>query len=369
MWSTFVPADFRFALVLSLVLSLVLFMGTATAAKKSEIRKGLNYLGQQLHTQLEDGGRLYHDPALQSYLTTVLRRVADADQSLSVYVLADSQANAFIAPAGRIYVHLGLLLRIQDEAELALVLAHEAAHIHEGHPVTHFRNRPSARRQLAARVPVLRKLLYAGQRAGFGQDLEFAADEIALESLASSGYDTRAALRLYRRLAQEQEPRSVHRRARSGHPLIQERLARFRDVLGQEVAGGTGDHRADSYLAATQRARVAGLEQLLALRDAATIMRLIEHDPSRFGPYAGYYLAAAQRIHGRTSERAIRAALNQTLAAAPDFAPAHRLLGQIQMDVLDYAGAAAAFDTYLKLAPKAPDAKLIQYQRQKLLTP
>lgn len=351
-----------------LALVLTLASGTVTGAKKSEIRDGLSYLGQQLHNQLEDGGRLYNDPALQSYMTSVLRRVADPTGSLSVHVLSDPQANAFIAPAGRVYVHLGLLLRIQDEAELALVLAHEAAHIHEAHPVTHFRNRPSATRQLAARLPVLRKLLYTGQPTGFGQELEFAADEIALQSLADAGYDTQAALRLYRRLAQEHKPRSIYLGGRSGHPLIQERLARFRAVLGGEQVGSSGDYRAESYLAATQRARVAGLEQLLELRFAPTIMRLVEHDPSRFGPYAGYYLAAAQRMHGRASERAVRAALNQTLAADPKFAPAHRLLGQLQMDAMDYAGAAAAFETYLELAPSAPDAKLITFQRDRLLS-
>lgn len=347
----------------------LLQLGQGLAANKSDIRAGLHYLGHQLHAQLEQGQRLYQDAALQSYLTTVLRRVADPEGELSVHVLDDTQANAFIAPDGRIYVHLGLLLRIRDEAELALVLAHEAAHIQQDHPVVHFRNGPSATRQIAAKVPVLRKLFYAGRQVGFGQELEFAADERALGMLANAGYDSNAALRLYRRLAQDQEPRvATYAADRSGHPLIQERLSRFRAVIGKRVAS-SGEHRAVSYLAATQQARVAGLQRLLDLRHARTIVRLTEHDAGSYGPYAGYYLAAAQRILGQASERAVRAALNHTLVAAPDFAPAHRLLGQLQMDALDHAGAIAAFDAYLKLSPAAPDASIVKLQRGMLLNP
>jgi beta-barrel assembly-enhancing protease len=54
-------------------------------------------------------------------------------------VLVNPSLNAFAYPTGAIYVHSGLLARLQNEAQLATVLAHEIAHILHRHAIRHLR--------------------------------------------------------------------------------------------------------------------------------------------------------------------------------------------------------------------------------------
>ena len=63
----------------------------------------------------------------------------DAGVSPSIHVLINPSLNAFAYPTGAIYVHSGLLARLENEAQLATVLAHEIAHIVHRHAIRHLR--------------------------------------------------------------------------------------------------------------------------------------------------------------------------------------------------------------------------------------
>ena len=52
-----------------------------------------------------------------------------------VRVVSDPGVNAFTFGGGLLYVHAGLIARMENEAQLAMVLAHEIAHVTEGHVV------------------------------------------------------------------------------------------------------------------------------------------------------------------------------------------------------------------------------------------
>jgi tetratricopeptide (TPR) repeat protein len=75
--------------------------------------------------------------------------------------------------------------------------------------------------------------------------------------------------------------------------------------------------------------------------------------------YAGWWLVRVYRERTRYPE-AETAALN-LIRTLPEFASVHVELGQIYEAMRQYARAAAEFDTYLRLAPKAPDAMFIRY--------
>src|SRR5207244_395643 len=48
-------------------------------------------------------------------------------------VMSDPTLNAFAMPNGRIYVHSGLLARLDNEAQLAMILGHEMTHVTDRH--------------------------------------------------------------------------------------------------------------------------------------------------------------------------------------------------------------------------------------------
>jgi beta-barrel assembly-enhancing protease len=96
------------------------------------------------HRKLSLSAALLRDPILEEYLADVVHRLLppgtiEAGVSPSVHILINPSLNAFAYPTGAIYVHSGLLARLENEAQLAAVLAHETAHIVHRHAIRHLR--------------------------------------------------------------------------------------------------------------------------------------------------------------------------------------------------------------------------------------
>ena len=80
---------------------------------------------QQLQASLDTRYRYSQDAAVVAYVNRLGVNIA----SHSVYhILATTDVFATAFPQGHVYVTNGLLARVENEAELAGVLAHEAAH-------------------------------------------------------------------------------------------------------------------------------------------------------------------------------------------------------------------------------------------------
>jgi|TARA_B100001964_G_C14156278_1_gene564451 predicted Zn-dependent protease len=86
---------------------------------------------QYLPSQQSQGGRYLVDPGLTTYVNKVGQRIAKVSDRQLPYefvVLNNSQPNAWALPGGKIAVNRGLLLELDNEAELAAVLSHEVVH-------------------------------------------------------------------------------------------------------------------------------------------------------------------------------------------------------------------------------------------------
>lgn len=70
-------------------------------------------------------------------LDSIMGRICTSNnidrQSIQLHVLDTPEVNAFALPGRHIVVYSGLLLKVNDESQLAGVLAHELAHQEEGH--------------------------------------------------------------------------------------------------------------------------------------------------------------------------------------------------------------------------------------------
>jgi len=78
----------------------------------------------------------YNDP-LSNYcnkiLDILLVNQPDLRKKIRVYLLKSTEANAFSTNNGIIFVTVGLLAQVENEAQLAYVLSHEVAHYTKGH--------------------------------------------------------------------------------------------------------------------------------------------------------------------------------------------------------------------------------------------
>ena len=52
---------------------------------------------------------------------------------IKAHVVKDGSVNAFMTPVGTMFIHIGMLAELNDEASLASVIAHEAGHYFEHH--------------------------------------------------------------------------------------------------------------------------------------------------------------------------------------------------------------------------------------------
>ncbi len=96
-------------------------------------------LGREVAGRLLGAAALVQDEALQKYVNKVGRYVAAQsdrpDLNWTFGVIESPSVNAFAAPGGYVFVTRGLYALLQNEAELAGVLAHEIGHVNARHHV------------------------------------------------------------------------------------------------------------------------------------------------------------------------------------------------------------------------------------------
>src|SRR5713101_7746038 len=84
----------------------------------------------------ERSSKLIDDPVVTEYVNRVgqnLVRNSDARVPFTIKVIDSDEVNAFALPGGFFYVNSGLILRAQEESELAGVMAHEISHVTARH--------------------------------------------------------------------------------------------------------------------------------------------------------------------------------------------------------------------------------------------
>ncbi len=90
-------------------------------------------LGQAAATEVVQQLQIVPDPEMKSYLERIGRKLASqpqaADFPYSFTLVHEKSINAFALPGGPTFVHRGLILAADNEAQLAGVMAHEISHV------------------------------------------------------------------------------------------------------------------------------------------------------------------------------------------------------------------------------------------------
>ncbi|NOY12799.1 MAG: M48 family metalloprotease, partial [Deltaproteobacteria bacterium] len=102
---------------------------------EQEAKLGKESFDQALQTM----GGIYPDASINAYVDRVGQRIARRSHRPALHytfkVVNDSSPNAFALPGGFIAVTRGLLINLEDEAQLAAVLGHEIGHVTARHSV------------------------------------------------------------------------------------------------------------------------------------------------------------------------------------------------------------------------------------------
>jgi len=314
---------------------------------------------------------LIRDPVLKAYLQDLACRLAGAHcPDVRVYPMRTALFNASMAPNGMLQVWSGLLLRVENEAQLAAVIGHEMGHYLQRHTVERLRDVRS-RSAFATFLSAFGVAGLVGQMAtlasmfAFSRDQEREADAIGLVLMRDAGYDPREASKIWDNLRAEvaAAPNADIARANpmfATHPASDERSATLARLAESSTGGKLG---AAEYAAALEGVRLALLEdELKRGQYAQTVVlmdRLVSLQPD--GSELFYCRGEARRLRAKDGDLDAALADLQRAAELGREPPAvHRSLGFIHRAREQTPEATAAFKRYLELAPGAPDASLIR---------
>lgn len=202
---------------------------------------------------LDHSGLIYSDTTLENYLTKIAQSLQTRDVlakiPISVKVIKSPSLNAFAYPNGRIYVHSGMIAQMQNEAQLAILLAHEMTHSTHRHAAQSFRSIKNKTAFLSALqvgtfgfgwLGVFTGLLGGigtmASVSGYSKDLETQADTVGFRLLVNAGYDPGEAPKLFELIKMEIEQEKIKEPFFFGtHPKIVSRIENFKALLKKHI--------------------------------------------------------------------------------------------------------------------------------------
>jgi predicted Zn-dependent protease len=342
---------------------------------------GLWGVSDRAELSAQASGEIETDPELNAYRRGVACRVAaQYCGDVRLYVMNRPFFNASMAPNGYMEVWSGLLLRAENEAQVAFVLGHETTHYAEHHSLDMLRTvrgRATAAMILsvgasAAGAGYAGDLIYLGTLAtvfGFAREQEEEADRIGFQHAAAAGYDVGAGAAIWTNLIEEtrasDNPDVRRRETRASifatHPVSSNRVAALQGYA--TARGASGETHRERYRAATRPHLDSWLRAELRRRDFGQTLLILD----RLGAHGDdmgmveYYRGEVQRLRRGDGDRERSAAHYANAIAYPDApAEAWRELGELAARANDTAQALQYFTTYLERAPEAEDRALVE---------
>ncbi len=231
--------------------------------------------GNEVAQILLTDSRILNNDELQLYVNSVGQWLVQNSERPNLtwrfIVLDDKSFNAFAAPGGYIFITAGTLLRLNSEAELAGVLAHEMSHVLKRHYLKALQKQTkldlasdigilayqlnSARKEdyssetednieLAEKVSAAVDDLYTN---GLAREDEENADSMAVIITARAGYDPYAYIAVIQKIASEKPDSTAWLSFMQRHPPASDRLTTLEPLMDKVFA------EAENYQTVTAR--------------------------------------------------------------------------------------------------------------------
>ncbi|HWR82741.1 MAG TPA: M48 family metallopeptidase [Candidatus Deferrimicrobium sp.] len=204
-------------------------------------------IGAGMAEEVQKTEKILGDSVWQSYVREVGQKiVAVCDRTDIEYhfaVVESDQMNAFAAPGGYVYFYTGLLARMENEAEMAAVMAHEISHVVGRHGIK--------RLQAALGVGMAYELAFGSNNskvlqtavqvgmgllfAGYSRDNEREADNFGIYYMVKAGYDPQASVTMFEKLAAAGGAKdgNAFEDLVASHPETQERISNVKTEIAQ----------------------------------------------------------------------------------------------------------------------------------------
>ena len=343
---------------------------TLTASEEEQM---LWRRAQEEQDTIDGSGLLYQDTEIEDYLNQIVEKLQSnsisRDISFQIKVIKDPKLNAFALPNGVIYIHTGILARMENEAQLAALLAHEMTHCTHRHSLKTLRNIKDRTQAESATVRELAQLLgITGSIAsinGYTRELEIEADRVGLDLAVKANYDPREVLKLFEFLKQEIESEGVEEPYFFGtHPKVQQRIENVNKWLAEnnreKITGSKNTIKFQSRMSRLmlENARL-DIRQGKFFIAQSTVKKYLSVNPD--DPQAYFLLGEIFRQRGWKNDAA--AAINnyeKSISLNPSFAESHKAMGLIHYKDGEKRRAKKYFESCLLLSPNVADKAYIQ---------
>ncbi|TDP04990.1 putative Zn-dependent protease [Roseateles asaccharophilus] len=320
-------------------------------------------------TRLRRSPFMLRDAPLRDYLQDIVAKLAGEHAAdIRVYPVRTPFFNASMAPNGMMQVWSGLLLRVENEAQLAAVLGHEVGHYLQRHSLQQLRD-AKARSAFGMVMSMFGVVGLVGQMAalagafGFSRDQEREADTIGLTLMRQAGYDTREAAKVWENL--RAEAAAAHDPVKSSplfatHPPSEERQRSLTRLAEADSGGFLGSRELDERLAGLQQQMLE--DELKRGQHGETLVlldRLIQRSPQRGDLRYFRGEARRQRAQGDDLDSALQD-FEHARRLGNEPVELYRALGYLHRSREKYELAREAFALYVERAPQAADAAMIK---------
>lgn len=337
-------------------------------------------IGEQNYapSQQAQGGRYYLDPGVQTYVAEVGRKLAAVsdrpDLPYEFVVLNNTEPNAWALPGGKLAINRGLLIYLEDESQLAAVLAHEIVHAAARHSaaqmtrgtllgaVTQIAGIASQQSGFGELGGMAAQLGSAAWLATYGRGAELEADAYGMEYMVRAGYNPEGAVKLQQTFVKLSEGRQqdIFSQLFASHPPSQERVdANLRRAQDLPPGGVVNARQFQSKIARIRQDEPAYKEHekaLKALNDEKPGIALTHLDKAinlqpkeaQFWELRGH--ALAMQNNTAEAERAFSAAIERN----SDYFRSFLGRGILRFKAGNNAAAKQDLERSLTLLPTAP---------------
>jgi predicted Zn-dependent protease len=331
---------------------------------------------------LQQMGGEYPDARLGAYVNEIGRRLGRLSQRpdlpFTFKVVNDSTPNAFALPGGFIAISRGLLVNLENEAQLAAVLGHEVGHVAARHAVQGLQRGALFNVALAVLSGVTGEGAYgplaeqAGQLTAsllensYSREQERESDRLGIDYMVGSGYNPQGAVQVqeffYRQLEGGEQPMWLAGLFRT-HPFSKERMLANGEYIHtyypRALTGSEYALRPEPFREAT--ARLRSVREGYDLYDEArrleardnlpaaieTYLKALEAAPNEGLIYAGLGLASIKAGDVNPARRYLLKAVQLNR----DYYQSHLGLGYVYLQKGENAAAVQALERSMELLP------------------
>lgn len=310
---------------------------------------------------------LIRDPDIEHGLRElafpILRAAGLNTNRVRILVVNDSTFNAFVIDYNAIYVNYGLILSVETPEMLQAVIAHEAAHIANGHLARRIENMRAAQRnsQLGTALALVVAAAGGGEAAagiaagtsgaalrsflGHTRAEESSADRSSASYLRAAGISPSGMVALHQKFAGQELLSTANQDPyMRSHPTSRERLRAAQAFMGEFSDQAPANPNADYWFA-----RVKGKLSAFLRSPGWTLRRAKEETAQDIR-----LMREAAAYHQNRDLPRARAAIDAALEIRPDDPFYYELKGQILLENRQLTEAVKAYGHAVDMLPNDP---------------